>query len=224
MGRFYRFILYVPVVFALASVAIVLLFKYVPLTCTPLMVVRKIQFCGDSAYQKRQVWIPLSGVSKEAVDAIILSEDAGFWHHKGVDVGELRRMYAAYKRGDKGLRGCSTISQQVAKNCFTFSTETCLRKVVELYWTGLIELIWGKERILEVYLNVAEMGYGIYGIEAAAQKYFHCTAKELSLFDGAALAVCMPQPLLSNPVYAWDEKPLKIRYLAMQLKGKGGKL
>ena len=89
---------------------------------------------------------------------------------------------------------------------------------MELYWTALIELIWGKERILEVYLNVAEMGYGIYGIEAASQKYFHSPAKEISLYDGAALAVCMPEPLKRTPVTVWNTEQVKLRKLLCQLK------
>lgn len=160
-----------------------------------------------------QNWISIDKVSDSAVDVIILGEDARFWEHGGVDVRELKRMYVAYKKDGKQLRGCSTISQQVAKNCFTFCSDTYLRKAIELYWTGLIELIWGKERILEVYLNVAEMGYGIFGIEAASQKYFHCKARNISLYNAVAMAVCMPQPLKETPHSIWDDNPVRVRGL-----------
>ena len=127
-------------------------------------------------------------------------------------------MYTAYNNDGKRLRGCSTISQQVAKNCFTFCSNNYLRKAVELYWTGLSEIIWGQERILEVYLNVAEMGCGIYGIEAASQYYFHTTAKELSVYDASALAVCMPSPLKITPEIAWNTHDGIIRHLICKLK------
>ena len=116
------------------------------------------------------------------------------------------------------MRGCSTISQQVAKNCFTLCYDTYLRKAVEFYWTALIEFVWGKERILEVYLNVAEMGYGIYGIEAASQEFFHTSSRQISLYDGAALAVCMPMPLERTPVSVWNTQPESIRKLICKLK------
>ena len=217
MKKVLHTLLYLPVAFVLTSVVTVTVFKYLPVTYTPLMLKREIQFSADTSFSTRKTWVPLKETSKQAVQAIILSEDARFWEHKGVDLKELGNMYAAYKNGEKRLRGCSTISQQTAKNCFTFCSNTCLRKAAELYWTGLIELIWGKERIMEVYLNVAEMGYGIYGIEAASQKYFHCSAKEISLYDASALAVCMPCPLKRTPVSAWNTQEYKIRKLLWKL-------
>ena len=202
----------------LASVLLVVVMKYVSVRYTPLMLKREIQFSKDTGFCTMQHWIALGDVSSEAIEAIVLSEDARFWEHGGIDLRELERMLSAYRKGDGSLRGCSTISQQVAKNCFTFCSDTFLRKAVELYWTALIELIWGKERILEVYLNVAEMGYGIYGIEAASQRYFHSPAKEISLYDGAALAVCMPEPLKRTPVTVWNTEQVKVRKLLCQLK------
>ena len=217
MRKVLHTLLYIPVAFVLTSVVIVAVMKYLPITYTPLMLKRKIQFEADTAFSTRKIWVPLKEISPQATQAIILSEDARFWNHKGVDIREFMRMYTAYSRREKRLRGCSTISQQVAKNCFTFCSDTYLRKIAELYWTSLIEMIWGKERILEVYLNVAEMGYGIYGIEAASQKYFHCSAKELTIYDASALAVCMPSPLKNTPALAWKTQEYKIRKLLWKL-------
>ena len=106
------------------------------------------------------------------------------------------------EHSDKGkkIRGCSTISQQTAKNVFTWGTQTCARKAFEAYWTFLIENIWGKERIMEVYLNVAEMGRGIYGAEAAAREYYDCHAADLTRSQAVAIAVCLPRPLVYSPV------------------------
>lgn len=217
MKRVVRIFLHFPAVFVVWSVFSVFVLKYIPVQWTPLMLKREIQFADDPNYRRVQEWISLSEISRDALSVIILSEDSRFWQHKGADVKELVYMIRAYRRGDAQLRGCSTISQQVAKNCFTFCSDSFLRKTVELYWTGLIEIIWGKERILEVYLNVAEMGPGIFGIEAAAQKYFHCTAKELSLYEGAALAVCMPEPLHKSPATAWENESGRIRKLIAKM-------
>ena len=97
------------------------------------------------------------------------------------------------------IRGCSTISQQTAKNVFTFGSPTIIRKGLEAWWTFLIEMIWGKERIIEVYLNVVEMGQGVYGMQTASKKYFGLTADELSAKESVCLAVCLPAPLTCSP-------------------------
>ena len=97
------------------------------------------------------------------------------------------------------LRGCSTISQQVAKNCFTWCSRTWLRKAFEAYYTVLIELFWSKERIMEVYLNIAETGRGLFGVEAASWEYFGIPSSELTLSDATGLACCLPKPLARTP-------------------------
>ena len=133
------------------------------------------------------------------IDAIISTEDRRFYSHFGFDWQELRKMKSEYDHFGKKLRGCSTISQQVAKNCFTFGSRTLFRKIIEAYYTALIELIWGKTRILEVYMNIAETGVGIFGVEAACQKYF-CTSCDAVDFDDAiALACVLPKPLARTP-------------------------
>ena len=118
---------------------------------------------------------------------------------EAMDFQAVRDMLKSHRNNGTKLRGCSTISQQVAKNVFTFGTRTIVRKIEEAYWTGLIEIIWGKRRILEVYLNVVEWGCGIYGAEAAAQEYFRSNASDLSPSRAAAMAVCLPLPLIESP-------------------------
>lgn len=204
-------LIYIPITFVALSIAIVLVMRYLPVTVTPLMVKRQLQFSGDTSFTTKRCWKELSQIPKDVVGVIVMSEDSRFRQHHGVDLIELRHMLAAFRNGDGKLRGCSTISQQVAKNCFTLCTDSWLRKIPELYWTGLIELFWGKDRILEVYLNVAEMGYGIYGIEAASQTYYHCPAKQLTIHEAAELAACMPLPLERTPLTIWNKAPDKIR-------------
>ena len=138
-------------------------------------------------------------MSPALIQAVIASEDNLFCEHKGFDWQEMKKMYAQHQEKGKKIRGCSTISQQTAKNVFTWGTSTWARKIFEAYFTFLIEKIWGKERILEVYLNVAEMGKGIYGAEAAALEYYGCHAADLNRSQSIAIAVCLPNPIRFNP-------------------------
>ena len=108
-------------------------------------------------------------------------------------------MWKAHAEKGKKIRGCSTISQQTAKNVFTWGTQTWVRKGFEWYWTFLIEKIWGKQRIMEVYLNVAETGRGLYGVESAAREYYGCHAADLTRSQAVSIAVCLPNPLRYNP-------------------------
>lgn len=178
-----------------ASVLLVVLLRWIPITTTPLMLRRSL----TSGYGRECQWTPLEDISKSMVYAVIYAEDQRFYVHHGFDFKELANMKRACELEGKSLRGCSTISQQTAKNCFTFCSNTWVRKAVEAYFTVLIELIWGKERILEVYLNVAELGPGIYGVEAAARRYYHIHASALTIPDASSLVCCLPLPLARNP-------------------------
>ena len=164
------------------------------------MLRRAVQFRSDDSYRHEQEWVPLEKISPNLVKAVVWCEDQRFYNHHGFDFEELRLMWKKHREKGTRFRGCSTISQQTAKNVFTFGSSTFLRKVAEAYWTCLIELIWGKDRILEVYLNVAEMGKGVYGAEAAARHYYGCHASALDRQSSAAIAVCLPSPLRSNPL------------------------
>ena len=189
-----------PFWFILASIALVSLLRWVPVRYTPVMLKRAFQFRSEENYHSCQEWVSLENISPELIKAVILAEDQKFYSHHGFDWDELDAMWKAHKEEDAPLRGCSTISQQTAKNVFTFGTDTWLRKGLEAWWTVLIEHIWGKNRILEVYLNVAEMGKGIFGAELAAQAYYELPAVDLDARQAIALAVCLPHPLKSNPI------------------------
>jgi monofunctional biosynthetic peptidoglycan transglycosylase len=183
------------------SFAFVTLLKWVPVRYTPLMLKRAFQFRSEENYHSEQKWVSLEDIAPELIQAVIAAEDQRFWEHRGFDWTELQGMWRSHRQEGMPLRGCSTISQQTAKNVFTFATPTWGRKAVEAWWTFLIEAIWGKNRILEVYLNVAETGKGLYGVEAAAQYYFGIPSTELNLRQSVSIAVCLPSPMAAHPDY-----------------------
>ena len=202
MKRSWKYLLFVriPFWFLVSSVLLVTLLRWVPVRYTPLMLKRAFQFRSDGSYHREQKWVSLEDISPELIKAVIYCEDQKYWNHHGFDWEEMGSMWRQHRLEGSPLRGCSTISQQTAKNVFTFATPTWGRKVVEAYWAGLIEWIWGKNRILEVYLNVAETGKGLFGVEAAANNYYELAASDISASQAVALAVCLPHPLLSNPI------------------------
>ena len=191
--------LYVPLGFVALSLLWVALYRVVPVTWTPLMLKRSIENVDSKGFENRRVWVDIDGVAPVVVRAVIASEDGRFMVHGGFDFEELRKMRREHQSKGKKIRGCSTISQQVAKNCFTFGSRTWLRKGLEAYYTFLIEKLWGKRRIMEVYLNVAEMGRGIYGIEAASLEYYGCHASKLNMRQAVCIACILPNPLVRNP-------------------------
>ena len=193
-------LIWIPAAFLVLSILWVTAYKWIPVKWTPLMLKRTIEFAGEKDYSNIQEWVKLDEISPLLVNTVILAEDQRFYSHNGFDVVELKRMKEDHALRKKELRGCSTISQQVAKNCFTFGSRTWTRKAIEAYYTVLIEFIWGKERILEVYMNIAETGKGLYGVEAACRRYFKCTAEELYLDDAVALACVLPKPLARTPM------------------------
>lgn len=192
----------IPCIYVLGSVLVVLLLKWFPVTFTPLMAIRHFQNVRPETECVRHRWIPLDSVSPNMIKAVIASEDNLFFTHNGFDLDELRKMREEHEKKGKPIRGCSTISQQTAKNCFTFSTHTWWRKAFEAYYTVLIEKIWGKRRILEVYLNVAETGKGLYGVEAASVYYFGKPARSMTMSEAASLTCCLPSPLKRTPEWA----------------------
>lgn len=190
----------IPFWFLMASILLVTLLRWVPVKYTPLMLKRSIQFRNDGNYHREQKWLSIDEMTPELINAVVICEDQKFWQHHGFDWLEMRTMWQMHKQEGTRLRGCSTISQQTAKNVFTFGSQTIFRKLFEAYWTCLIELIWGKKRIMEVYLNVAEMGKGIYGVEQASIFYFEEHASNISQKQAVSIAVCLHNPLKSNPV------------------------
>jgi monofunctional biosynthetic peptidoglycan transglycosylase len=147
----------------------------------------------DSNYVYRHNWVDLNRISPNLPLAVVASEDQKFPAHWGFDVPAIEKAYSLNLHSHK-VRGASTISQQVAKNLFLWSGRSYFRKGLEAYFTVLIEALWPKRRILEIYLNIAEFGYGTYGAEAAAQRFFHKPASRLSRGDAAVLAAVLPNP------------------------------
>ena len=199
-SRVLRFLLVkLPLYFVALTVLWVLVLKWVPVVATPLMVKRAIEFRSDEDFHTCYRWRSLKRISPEMVKAVIASEDTRFLEHDGFDRVEIRKAIEDHRDKGKKLRGASTISQQTAKNVFCLPSRSFTRKAFEAYFTILIEKIWGKERIMEVYLNVAEMGKGIYGAEAAARHWFGHSAAELTRRESCLITVCLPSPLKSNP-------------------------
>ena len=147
----------------------------------------------DSNLVSYRSWVDLDRISPNLPLAVVAAEDQKFPEHWGFDVEAIEKAYSLNQHGHK-VRGASTISQQVAKNLYLWSGRSYFRKGLEAYFTVLIEALWPKRRILEVYLNIAEFGYGIYGAEAAAQRFFHKPASRLSRSDAAVLAAVLPNP------------------------------
>ena len=142
----------------------------------------------------KQDWVDLSQMSRHIPRAVIAAEDSRFCQHNGFDLEAIEQAMARNKQGKK-LRGGSTISQQTAKNAFLWPGRTYVRKGLEAWFTVLIEFLWGKPRIMEVYLNIAEFGRGVFGVEAASRHYFNKPAKSLTRAEAARLAAILPQPI-----------------------------
>lgn len=193
--KVFRFLLKIISWFFAISIGLVVLFKWVPIPITPLMVIRTIHQStnGEEVVWKHN-WVSIDNISKNLQLAVICSEDQNFLNHHGFDMDAIEKAIEYNKKG-KRTRGASTISQQTAKNVFLWPHRSWFRKGLETYFTFLIELIWSKERIMEVYLNSIEMGKGVYGAEAAAQHWFKRPAANLRQQEAAAIAAILPNPL-----------------------------
>ena len=181
------------------------------------MLVRTIENREVEGYENKQNWVSLESVNCFLVESILMAEDQRFFYHYGFDWVELAKMKGEYDKQGKPIRGCSTISQQVAKNCFTFGSHTWIRKAIEAYYTVLIETFWGKERILEVYMNVAETGRGLFGVESACQRFFGCSASDVAIDDAAALARVLPKPLTRTPSSVLNTHATKHRKICREV-------
>lgn len=211
-------LVYIPAGFLVLSLAFVLAYRWLPVRWTPLMLVRSIENLDTDDYANRQYWVSIDDVSPVLIESILIAEDQRFFTHNGFDWAELAKMKGEHDKKGKPIRGCSTISQQVAKNCFTFCSRTWIRKALEAYYTVLIETFWGKERILEVYLNVVETGRGYFGVESACQHFFGCTAEDIELDDAAALACVLPKPLARTPQSVLVTHADKYRMISRELE------
>src|SRR5574344_707844 len=181
-------------VFFVSTLFFVVLYKFVPVPVTPLMVIRCVQQVGHGeTIRLKHHWVPMKRISPYLAVAVRASEDQRFLSHHGFDFTEIGNAVSKKRNGGR-LRGGSTISQQTAKNVFLWPGRSWTRKGFEVYFTALIELLWSKQRIMEVYLNSIEMGDGIYGADAVAEEHFDKSAVSLSRSDCALIAATLPNP------------------------------
>lgn len=194
MNKLSRFLFKIFIWFLGISLFFVILFKFVPVPFTPLMVIRVIEnkSVGNEIYFSHD-WEPIENISVNLQKAVIASEDGTFLSHHGFDFTAMQKAYKSNERGRR-IKGGSTISQQTAKNVFLWQGRSYVRKGLEAYFTVLIELIWGKERIMEVYLNSIEMGDGVYGAQAAAEHWYRKDASSLTPQQAAGIAAILPNP------------------------------
>jgi monofunctional glycosyltransferase len=201
-------------IFLLVSIFLVTLFRDVPPPATPLMLLRLAE-----GYGIEQSWRGFDRISPFLLKAVIAGEDQKFCLHRGFDGEAIDAAWERYQSGHGKLYGASTISMQTAKNVFLWPGRDWLRKGLEAYFTTLIELAWGKQRILEVYLNVVEWGPGIYGAEAASEHYFHKPAAELSPQEAVRLAAVLPDPLDRSASRPGPEVIARSRFMVEQIPG-----
>ncbi len=218
LGWLFRLVL----VFVIGSVLLVGALRFVPPPSSAFMITRSMdaRAAGEKGFVLKHRWVSLDRISKSLPAAVMAAEDQRFPDHHGFDLVEIKK--AMNTRGGKAKRGASTISQQVAKNLFLWSGRSYLRKGLEVWFTGLIELTWPKRRILEVYMNIAEFGDGVYGAEAAAQKYFGIPAAQLNDAQAARMAAVMPNPkrfLIANPSPYMQKRQ---RWIQQQMRQLGG--
>ncbi|MBQ0020141.1 MAG: monofunctional biosynthetic peptidoglycan transglycosylase [Bacteroidales bacterium] len=194
MKKLGKILLWIVLLFFGSTILIVLLYRFMPVYYTPLMGIRAMEH--DENFEEPRCshnWVPLDSISPYMAIAVIASEDQDFTQHSGFDWDAIEQARKEAEQG-KRRRGASTISQQTAKNAFLWPNSTWTRKGFEAYFTVLIEFMWGKERIMEVYLNSIEMGDGIYGVDAVAQEHFGRRAWTLTREQCALIAATLPNP------------------------------
>ncbi len=216
MSRFWRFIRTLVIVFFVGSISWVILARFVPVYLTPLMFIRSVEavIVGEMPRNEKD-WVSIDEISPNMVQAVVASEDNLFKTHYGFSFDDIGKAIKHNKKGRR-IRGGSTISQQTAKNVFLWPQRSYIRKGLEAYFTVLIELIWSKERIMEVYLNVIETGDGIYGVEAASQRFFNKSAAKLTKSQAALIAASLPNPRkfnIGNPSGYMLRRQAKIKSL-----------
>jgi len=201
MKKFFRFILKLILGLIAFSIFMVLLYKWVPVPATPLMVIRYFENPEESI---KHDWVSYNEISGYLPLAVLSSEDQNFLNHSGFDMKAIEKAIENNNKG-KRVRGASTISQQTAKNVFLWPQRNWFRKGMEAYFTLLIETMWSKQRIMEVYLNSIEMGQGVYGAEAASQHWFKKPASKLNTYEAAAIAAVLPNPRVyrANPASSY---------------------
>lgn len=197
--KIFRIIRFAVFFFFISTIFVTIVYRFVRPPVTPLQLIRVAEQIseGEKMSMKRD-WVKLEDISPNMPRAVIASEDNNFQKHHGIDFEAVEKARELNKKRKRKL-GASTISQQTAKNVFLWPDRTWLRKGLEVYFTGLIEIFWGKRRIMEVYLNVIEMGDGIYGVEMASQKFFRKPASDLTRSEAALIAAVLPNPRRWSP-------------------------
>lgn len=193
--KFFRYFFTLMIGFLILSFSMVAIYRFVPVPYTPLMFIKStLSVFSEDWVGIEKKWVPIEEINPSLKRAVIRAEDAKFYIHNGFDY-EAIQAAIKYNKTHKKQKGASTISQQTAKNVFLWPSRSWIRKGMEVYFTVLIETLWPKERILEVYLNVIELGPGVYGVEAAAKKYFKKKAKNINNREASLMAAVLPNPI-----------------------------
>ncbi len=221
--RILRAALWLVAIWFIVTESMVLILRFVPPWTSAFMVERRIDAWqhGEKDFRLRYHWVPWSRISKQVPLAMVASEDQNFPFHHGFDFGSIRKAIDTAEDGGR-LRGASTISQQTAKNLFLWNGRSFVRKGLEAYFTVLLEATWPKRRILEVYVNIAEMGNGIYGVDAAGRTYFHTTPDHLDARQGALLAAVLPNPRRMHADRPSDYVLHRVDWIMQQMQQLGG--
>jgi monofunctional biosynthetic peptidoglycan transglycosylase len=187
--KFFKFVFFICIFLLASTFGPVIIYRYVPVPYTPVMFLKPT---GAEGIEKK--WVDFKDISPNVKKAVMRAEDDKFYLHHGFDFEAIEKA-VKFNKTHKRQKGASTISQQTAKNVFLWPSRSWLRKGMEAYFTVLIEFFWTKDRILEVYLNVIELGKGVYGVEAASKKFFHKKAKQLTSSESALIAAVLPNPI-----------------------------
>ena len=197
LSRLFKFVFRLVLVFIIVSCLVVLPFRWVNPPMTMVMMDRWLSSSNED-FAIQQHWLRWGRIPKHAALAVMTAEDQQFPLHHGFDFDAILDALESFQQG-KQLRGASTITQQVARNMYLWTGRSWLRKGLEVWFTILIEIMWSKQRILEVYLNIAEWGEGVFGLEAASQHHFQQPAASLTPMQSALLASSLPSPLKYKP-------------------------
>lgn len=198
LEKLLRIVRWILVGFFVSTILAVVCLRFIPVFITPLMVIRCMeQVGGGESIKMHHHWVPMEEISRHMPVAVMASEDQRFLKHHGFDYNAIEKAAIHNMKGGK-RHGASTISQQTAKNVFLWPGRSWIRKGFEVYFTFLIEMMWSKQRIMEVYLNSIEMGDGIYGVDAVAEYHFNTTASQLSRSQCALIAATLPNPRRFN--------------------------
>lgn len=207
------------------TIGLTILYRFLPVPATALMVIRLFEQTDDPdrAVRWKKDWVSFERLSPKLQLAVVCAEDQAFLDHWGFDFGAIERAIE-HNQKSRRVRGASTISQQTAKNVFLWPARSWVRKGLEVYFTFLIEVLWSKERIMTVYLNVIEFGDGIYGAEAAAQHFFNKTAQNLNTEEAALLAAVLPNPLKRSPARPSAVVRNRQQWILGQMRMWGGRI